>query len=578
MRRTKKLSIKSKIILLALCSTLIPLLIIGPLTFLYINKVVENKVTRTTSNFLSVLDGNINNFVVDVENISNTIFSSNDIQRYLQEKKSSPRLYILETSSIKILNNISIVNNPYISAIYIGNEHHELLKINQGENNYSNQIFNRIQMTKWYGELKSSEWGGVWIKGGGLSFVKGTNNSLMFGRIVRDIGTSKEIGLSIISVDQSVFSQILKGINKDGEILIVDKQNTIYFSGDKEKFKSQTIAELIKPHGKQGTIINTINGAKYVINFHTNANTGWKIISIIPYQLIVKEINDLRIFTASILVLSFLLATICALLIAHKITKQLDILRRVTKNLEKRENISDHGFDENDEIGNIGKRFVELYNRNNKLTVQLYESQLKEKEAELLALQNHINPHFLYNTLNCIYWMAEKAKVSPISKMAISLSKLFKLTLNNGEYITTVRNEIEQVNHYLQIQNLRFDHKIEVVIDIEPSIMDELMIKLLLQPIVENAVQHGLEQKQGKGRIEINGIKRDKILIFEIIDNGVGFNNEGALKNNSGYALKNINERIKLHYGSDFGLSIESKVDKGTKVILTIGRQTIKCA
>ncbi|RBW70777.1 cache domain-containing sensor histidine kinase [Bacillus taeanensis] len=576
-REKQKLSVKWKVILLALFSTLIPLVIIGPFTFLYLNKVVENKVSETTSNLLSVLDWNINTFVIDVENISNTIFSSNDIRSYLSYNKLSPRLYMLETESRNVLNNITIVNKPYINAVYIGNEHHEFLKVNRGESNYTSNIYEQIQNASWYNGLKQSEWGGVWFKGSEVNFVKGSANSLMFGRVIRDIGTSEEIGITIISVDQLVFDNMFKDIQTDGTILIADGDSTIYFSGNEKQLTTKELSSLLKNYGDQGTIIETIHGTKYVLNFHTNFNTNWKIVSIIPYQSIVKEVNTIRIITASLLVLSLLLATFSALLIAKKITKQLALLRNVTQKMENREYISSIQFDAKDDIGKIGNRVVQLYNRNNKLTAQLYEAQLKEKEAELLALQSHINPHFLYNTLNSIFWMAEKAKAKPISQMALSLSQLFKLTLNNGDPITAVRNEIEQVKSYLQIQNIRFDNKIEYSINIDPSILDKKIIKLLLQPIVENAVQHGLEPKKGQGKIVIRGVKKEKMMVFEIIDNGIGFNREEIIKKDQGYALKNIHERIKLHYGSEYGLSIESEVNKGTKVVLTVGLEKDKC-
>jgi two-component system sensor histidine kinase YesM len=394
----------------------------------------------------------------------------------------------------------------------------------------------------------------------------------MFGRVIRDISTSEEIGVSIISVDKAVFNNMFKNIKTDADILIMDNKNIVYFSGSEKKLKAKELVSALENEGKQGSVIKNINGTKYSLNFQTNLKTNWKIVSIIPYQNIVKELNFVRIITASLLLIAFLIAMLGALLISKKITKQLELLRIMTLKMESREYISGISFDNRDEIGKIGNRFVELYNRNNELTTKLYESQLKEKEAELLALQSHINPHFLYNTLNSIFWMAEKAKVKPISKMAVSLSKLFKLTLNNGNHITTVRNEIEQLKSYLQIQNIRFDNKIEYSIDIDPTILDEKMIKLLLQPLVENAVQHGLEQQNKQGKIMIKGIKKEGKMIFEVIDNGVGFNNsEEFLLKNPGYALKNINERIKLHYGPEFGLNITSKLNEGTKVVLTIG-------
>ncbi|MED4229081.1 histidine kinase [Neobacillus cucumis] len=195
---------------------------------------------------------------------------------------------------------------------------------------------------------------------------------------------------------------------------------------------------------------------------------------------------------------------------------------------------------------------------------------MKEKEAELLALQSHINPHFLYNTLNTIFWMAEKLKAKQISKIAINLSKIFKLTLNDGNHITSVKNEMEQVKSYLDIQNIRFDHKIDYTFTIDPEIMEERMIKLMLQPIVENSVYHGLEHQES-GTIMIEGKKQDDGLLFKILDTGNGFDMNEVDISNKGYALKNINERLKLYYGKEYGLKIESEIGKGTTVYLKIG-------
>lgn len=239
--------------------------------------------------------------------------------------------------------------------------------------------------------------------------------------------------------------------------------------------------------------------------------------------------------------------------------------------MRKREKLDTISFDPEDEVGKIGHQFISLYNRNNELMVELYESQIKEKEAELKTLQSHINPHFLYNTLNSIFWMAEKAKMKPIAKMAIHLANIFKLTLNDGEYITSVKNEIDQVKSYLDIQNIRYDNRIQYQINVDENLYDERIIKLLLQPLVENAVYHGLEMKPGGWEIIINGKQENHSLVFEVIDNGIGFDRNVVLKQRTGYALKNINERIRLQYGPGYGLTIHSEEGQGTTVSLRIG-------
>ncbi|WHY68100.1 sensor histidine kinase [Neobacillus sp. SuZ13] len=560
--------IKRKIILLALFSALIPLLVIGPFTFIYFNKVIENKVSSTIDNFLTIVDWNINAFGSNVENLSNDIFLSDEIQDYLTYKKTDAKLYRLETSSLENLNNITVVNNPYINAIYVGNENHGFLKVNRGEQNLKNDIYQTIKRSNIYPRLLHSEWQGEWLNGSNLKLVKGANQSLLYGRNIRDLGTKEQMGLVLIDLDPAYFDNMFNNSNPPGDILILDGDKILFSSN--HSFSSSQVAKIIQGREKSGTIKKVMNGTQYFFNYHTNKKTNWDVVSIIPYENIVREVNQLRLVTISLLVMALMFSLIIALFITRRITNQLSLLRMVTEKMGKRETVVGIHFNNEDELGEIGNQIVHLYNWNNDLTKRLYKSQIKEKEAELLALQSHINPHFLYNTLNTIYWMAEKVKAKQIAKIAINLSKIFRLTLNDGSHITSVKNEMDQVKSYMDIQNIRFDHKIHYTFTIEPEIMEESIIKLLLQPIVENAVYHGLEHQES-GTIMIAGTKVEAGLLFIIRDTGKGFDMNEVDINKKGYALKNINERLKLYYGKEYGLKIESEIGKGTTVYLKVG-------
>ncbi|MFJ5758533.1 sensor histidine kinase [Neobacillus sp. NPDC093182] len=561
--------IKRKIILLALFSALIPLLVIGPFTFIYFNKVIENKVSTTIDNFLTIVDWNINAFGSSVENISNDIFLSNEIQSYLTYKKTDAMLFRLETSSLENLNNVTVVNNPYINAIYVGNENHGFLKINRGERNLKNDIYQTIKKSNIYPRLLSSQWQGEWLNGSNLKLVKDGSHSLLYGRNIRNLGTKEQMGVVLIDLDPAYFENMFKDSNPPGDILILDGDK-ILFSSSNNTFSSPQVAKIIQGREKSGTIKKVMDGTQYFFNYHTNKKTNWDVVSIIPYENIVREVNQLRMVTISLLVMALMFSLIIALFITRRITNQLSLLRMVTEKMEKRETVVGVHFNNEDEIGEIGNQIVHLYNWNNDLTKRLYKSQIKEKEAELLALQSHINPHFLYNTLNTVFWMAEKIQAKQISKIAINLSKIFKLTLNGGNHITSVKNEMEQVKSYLDIQNIRFDNKIHFTVTIEPEIIDKSIIKLLLQPIVENSVYHGLEHQES-GTIMIEGKMVEDGLLFIIRDTGKGFDMNEVDINKKGYALKNINERLKLYYGKEYGLKIESEVGKGTIVYLKVG-------
>lgn len=563
----KRLSIKRKIILLAMLSTLIPLLIVGTFSYFYMNKVIENKISETTTNLLSLIDWNINTFVNDIQSNGEILYASNDSQDFLKQKDLTKESYVTQGETRDLLITISS-NNPYINAVYLGNENNEYLQLSQGQSVYYGNIYEQIRGTDWFNEIMKKDLYGIWFHDD-VTFIE-SSNLLTYGRPIKDLQTLDVIGMMIFSIDKAIFKDMFKDIEQDGEIIILDKGKIIY-SNSEDKVKSGKMVDLINASEGKNSEMVTLNGENYIVNLDVNKITNWKIVSIIPYKSIVKEFDFLRKISVILLILTLLIATFSALLISNKITMQLSLLRDVIKNMRKREKLDGISFDPEDEVGKIGYQFISLYNRNNELMVELYESQIKEKEAELRTLQSHINPHFLYNTLNSIFWMAEKAKMKTIAKMAVHLANIFKLTLNDGEYITSIKNEIDQVKSYLDIQNIRYDNRIHYQINVDEDLYDERIIKLLLQPLVENAVYHGLEMKPGIWEIIINGKQEEHSLVFEVSDNGIGFDPDKVLKLKTGYAIKNINERIRLQYGPGYGLTIHSEEGKGTTVSLRIG-------
>nr|MDP5194295.1 sensor histidine kinase [Neobacillus sp. 179.-C4.2 HS] len=531
------------------------------------NKAIENKISETTTNLLSLIDWNINTIVNDIQSSGEILYASNDTQDFLKQKDLTKEAYVTQGETRDLLITISS-NNPYINAVYLGNENNEYLQLSKGQSVYYGKIYEHIRGTDWFKEIMEKDLYGIWFHDD-VNFIE-SSNLLTYGRPIKDLQTLDVIGVMIFSIDKAIFKDMFKDIEQDGEIIILDKGKMIY-SNSEDKLKSTKMVERINAlEGKKSEMV-TMNNENYIVNLDVNKLTNWKIVSIMPYKSIVKEFDFIRKVSVLLLIITLLIATFSALLISNKITKQLSLLRDVIKKMRKREKLDTISFDPEDEVGKIGHQFISLYNRNNELMVELYESQIKEKEAELKTLQSHINPHFLYNTLNSIFWMAEKAKMKPIAKMAIHLANIFKLTLNDGEYITSVKNEIDQVKSYLDIQNIRYDNRIQYQINVDENLYDERIIKLLLQPLVENAVYHGLEMKPGGWEIIINGKQENHSLVFEVIDNGIGFDRNVVLKQRTGYALKNINERIRLQYGPGYGLTIHSEEGQGTTVSLRIG-------
>ena len=202
-----------------------------------------------------------------------------------------------------------------------------------------------------------------------------------------------------------------------------------------------------------------------------------------------------------------------------------------------------------------------------------------KRKNELKALQAQINPHFLYNTLDSIIWMAECGQTEEVVDMTTALAEFFRLGITKGSEIVSVRSMMDHIRNYLTIQKMRYKNKLDYRIDVDPDIYSYRTLKLLIQPIVENSIYHGLKEKKSGGCIHITGRKDGELLIFEIEDNGIGFSEESfeeLLKNGSqsktgsGVGLRNVQERIKLFFGDEFGITYISTPDKGTTFTLTL--------
>lgn len=236
-----------------------------------------------------------------------------------------------------------------------------------------------------------------------------------------------------------------------------------------------------------------------------------------------------------------------------------------------------------DEIGQLAMTFNQMVQDIKSLIDKNYVMQLREKNSELDALQAKINPHFLYNVLDSLYWQAVGDGNDKIAEDILSLSTLFRMLLSQGQSEIPVRAEIELVRSYLKIQNMRFAKKMTFQIDVEDDIMEEIICKLTLQPFVENAVVHGLETSAEGGKVWVKGWRDGKYLHFTIKDNGVGMeqeeadrillgeeNRERSAYKVGGYAIRNIKERLKLRYGEDFSLNMYSRKSEGTCVEILI--------
>lgn len=310
-----------------------------------------------------------------------------------------------------------------------------------------------------------------------------------------------------------------------------------------------------------------------------NASIVCKIVPGYHKQMRILDI----VYMPVILLLGMLIGLLPLLvLISNAVTKP---LRELSVAIEK---FSGGDFEQqvdvttDDEVGEVAKCFNRMVGDIRTLINENYVITLQEKESELAALQAQINPHFLYNTLDSLYWQATDAGNEEIAEDILALSQLFRLLLNQGKSDVTVGQEIELISRYLQIQKVRFEKRLNYEILVEEDIRRVKMPKLILQPFVENAIVHGFENVSIPCRLTVTGKREGDFVRFEVSDTGIGMRqdqidaiwekeNEQYAKQRIGrYAIKNIRERLQLKYKDDFKLQIKSRVGHGTTVILMI--------
>lgn len=320
---------------------------------------------------------------------------------------------------------------------------------------------------------------------------------------------------------------------------------------------------------------------KRLVTVHSLEQVGWQVVG-------VSYIGELLVSKQEIiipLIILTLLALVVAFLISKRIASQTaKPIRELTEHMQEIElgklGVEIDTQSDTEEIQCLTASFKEMVYKIEGLIEQVEDNQKKLRKSELKVLQSQINPHFLYNSLDTIIWLGEREECEKVIQMTAALARYFRLSLSKGKEVITIYEEVEHVKHYLQIQKIRYASKLTYTIEVSPDIFDEMIVKIVLQPLVENALYHGIKDLEEGGYIRVLGFREGNNIILEVYDNGKGMSHE-QIKNilkapsstsitKGGVAIKNVHERIQVYFGQDYGLSYESEYGKWTKVRITI--------
>jgi two-component system sensor histidine kinase YesM len=399
------------------------------------------------------------------------------------------------------------------------------------------------------------------------------------------------VGLLTIDADIDDFNSMLVQLKPsvNSSIVIIDNKANVIVSPELSLLNQSLTAEpyiqtlLQNQQSRVGSFEESIQGKTMLVSYRQIGTLGWTVVSVSPISDLNGKLITFRKVMYAVLALCMFLAFIIALFLSSNITNP---IRKFIKSMS-------YAQEGNFDIQIQYKRkdeFTYLFSQYNKMILQikelinkLYVSEVKKKEAELKALEAQINPHFLYNTLDSINWIALRNDVPDISHMVTSLSDFFRYSLSDGKSIIPIEDEFRQVESYLSIQQVRFKERLEFSFQLEPEVYGHYTVKLILQPLVENSLIHGIEKRRGKGIIVIKARKTEDLIEIEISDNGIGadidklnamLHNDSDSDSDKSFGMNNVNQRIQQVFGKGSGIYYKIHDGPGITVKVTFPATT----
>lgn len=399
-------------------------------------------------------------------------------------------------------------------------------------------------------------------------------------KAVQDPETGEVLGVILLDIRHDIIQSSINGvtIGEKGFVFVMDQEDNIVYTpvnGIVYRVNPKWV-KAMEPMSVQ------IQGGSYQIRSELSPYTGWRTVGVFSMDEVMSSVNTIVYILFTCVIISLVLVVIVSFKFSRTLTNPIFKLKRLMKQAESGDLTVRFNFQHNDEIGELGQSFNHMIARIDQLIQMVYVEQENKRTAEMKSLQEQIKPHFLYNTLDTISWMARDYDAEDIVRLVDALTNMFRIGLSHGKDIITVKEEITHVSNYLYIQKIRYKDKLNYVIHVDESLYAVEVPKLILQPLVENAIYHGVKAKRGGGTITITGVPEGENLVFTVQDNGAGMPQEkveelnrrmserSVLDEQKSFGLFYIRERIQLCYGKGYGVHVESALGEGTRVTITL--------
>lgn len=390
-------------------------------------------------------------------------------------------------------------------------------------------------------------------------------------------------GIFVVDLNLSVIDEMCSQIylGKKGYVFIVDGTGNIIYHPQQQLLYSSLATEeipqvLSTSSGQSFTVDDTKGKRIYSVQ---DTGLGWKIVGVTYSDDLIANKSSIQHSILLYALLGIGISIVISLLLSLHLTKPIKRLQRDMKQVELGNFHIQTSLEEDNEINQLGQSFNVMVNEIKHLMDETVQNSEQKRKAELLLLHAQINPHFLYNTLDSIIWMAEQEKHEEVVDMTSALAKMFRASITRDQELVSIRVEIEHIRQYLFIQKMRYREQLDYEFDIPSHVLHYKTVKILLQPFIENAIYHGIRSKTTPGMIYISAWQEEDQLIFEVRDNGLGMTAErlaevtqGTVTTNTqhGIGIGNVNERIQLYFGTSYGMTMTSVLGEGTIVTIRV--------
>ncbi|WP_438444221.1 cache domain-containing sensor histidine kinase [Gorillibacterium sp. sgz5001074] len=575
--------IRYKLIAHFLLISILPSIGMGFLVGLVSDRVIERQVNDNTLQLISKANKTLEFYTTSLQNMTYLISFNPTVAQFLQ----NPRLQEDKEYELRQFLQGFTTLHTEVSGILVADAKGGYI---------SNELYGTGD-----GSLREEAWFTEAVRNEGLFKVLGHPNGRRIAshanyredevisvvRAILDPQTQALRGVVLIDLKLRVIAETVKDVRlgKTGYLMVIDGTGESIYSPRNplvEQIPAGWLGDSVS-----GTFSKTIEGERLQFIYQKSPFTGWTTVGVFSSRETVQESRQIQFFVVSFVFVICLLGVAASLYLSHSISRPIVHLNMLMHRAEGGDWNSRYQGNRKDEVGQLGRSFNAMISQIAKL-LQLTEQQAKQKrEAEFRSLQAQIKPHFLYNTLDTIQWMARKEGVEEVATVVGSLAKLFRIGLSKGNDVIRLTEEIEHIQSYLVIQKTRYLDKLNYTVEMDPVLERLWVLKLLLQPLVENAIYHGIKERRGPGHISIEAKRESGLLVLRVTDDGKGMTEEvladlrrslnavsadepeGAEeKERSGYGLLNVQARIRLTFGDAYGLTVESELGKGTSVTI----------